>query len=802
MDLIHHWSDTNTILFEIAAGHWLFSIIEDRAAGKHIISHIRYDADEKNSLYLYYSSNLFNHHVITLFAYGYSLYSHKLSALCVFGLLFEAPVIILTYRDICVCFAEELLHPIKHMDEKTLKGMWGVMYLLWHICRTGACLLYPVSLVFWRSQLVTLSILPRLVYHFLGCAFLYVNGVLLFREIPRLIEDDYATNGLVSEDAVRFLRINQRQRGELEDSYDDVTPPPVELKVSGVDSMGKRLLGPKELSKHNTADDLWICIEGHAYDVTAFLEVHPGGAAVLLQCAGTDATAQFLEAGHSQQARRKMARFEVGQMLGHGYDQSGDVEVDDRLMGNLSGPYEMGKVYTTRSDPFADSFVAYTLSLIFIAAVVREMLTRKIYGYSSGSSDGGGGVGMRASLWTAVEPSAVLLLCVSLWCILLKTLTVGTKISLKDLPSTWTALGTPFSYSSMGWALLDWRLHANALLLLLYVACQWTVFSYDVKEHNHALRCIRASLVVSFAAEFVYRKVMSPPRHPDLAMPFKDFVLDLGYSLAPCGLLALAALLDTFTVSVHTTTALMREASRSDGTDVSSAASGESESAGDASTSVLHHAVTIMCMIVATSILRAAVHHQLKSLLSSPGMLTPNSPPLDIFSCVLGCSGIGFAYGCLLHFFFVPSYSASSVLLSMDFNVIILWGASTVILAYSMLNTGAMINWSTRHFAVQMKSIGAMMILWLLAPPIGVGRWVVFLLILGALWFLSDEGDRTLELLAATGQCPKWIYAAKQVENMCRHVVALAIHTLVGQVSVAISSAIAPKGQVSMAPWT
>lgn len=33
----------------------------------------------------------------------------------------------------------------------------------------------------------------------------------------------------------------------------------------------------KELSKHNTKEDAWICIEGKAYNVTKYITCHAGG---------------------------------------------------------------------------------------------------------------------------------------------------------------------------------------------------------------------------------------------------------------------------------------------------------------------------------------------------------------------------------------------------------------------------------------------------------------------------------------------------------------------------------------------
>ena len=32
-----------------------------------------------------------------------------------------------------------------------------------------------------------------------------------------------------------------------------------------------------ELAKHSTKESLWIAIHGHVYDMTKFLDEHPGG---------------------------------------------------------------------------------------------------------------------------------------------------------------------------------------------------------------------------------------------------------------------------------------------------------------------------------------------------------------------------------------------------------------------------------------------------------------------------------------------------------------------------------------------
>ncbi|OHW91025.1 FMN-dependent dehydrogenase [Colletotrichum incanum] len=50
-----------------------------------------------------------------------------------------------------------------------------------------------------------------------------------------------------------------------------------------------------EVSKHNRLNDLWLVIDGSVYDFSEFVREHPGGIAVILQCAGKDATDVYSE---------------------------------------------------------------------------------------------------------------------------------------------------------------------------------------------------------------------------------------------------------------------------------------------------------------------------------------------------------------------------------------------------------------------------------------------------------------------------------------------------------------------------
>ncbi|TGJ84162.1 hypothetical protein E0Z10_g4604 [Xylaria hypoxylon] len=74
----------------------------------------------------------------------------------------------------------------------------------------------------------------------------------------------------------------------------------------------------KEVAAHNTPADAWMVIHGQVYDVTKYLQDHPGGAEVLHDTAGKDASEEFDNAGHSEDASEIMAAYHVGKVQGGG----------------------------------------------------------------------------------------------------------------------------------------------------------------------------------------------------------------------------------------------------------------------------------------------------------------------------------------------------------------------------------------------------------------------------------------------------------------------------------------------------
>ncbi|XP_061671170.1 cytochrome b5 [Syngnathoides biaculeatus] len=70
----------------------------------------------------------------------------------------------------------------------------------------------------------------------------------------------------------------------------------------------------EDIRVHNMCNDTWLIVHDKVYDVTRFLEEHPGGEEVLLEQAGADATESFEDVGHSTDAREMLQQFCIGEL--------------------------------------------------------------------------------------------------------------------------------------------------------------------------------------------------------------------------------------------------------------------------------------------------------------------------------------------------------------------------------------------------------------------------------------------------------------------------------------------------------
>ncbi|KAJ7020278.1 cytochrome b5-like heme/steroid binding domain-containing protein [Mycena alexandri] len=77
--------------------------------------------------------------------------------------------------------------------------------------------------------------------------------------------------------------------------------------------MSEKIVTLAELRANNTKDNLYILIHEKVYNVTKFLDEHPGGDEVILSEAGQDATEAFEDVGHSDEARELLPAMLVGE---------------------------------------------------------------------------------------------------------------------------------------------------------------------------------------------------------------------------------------------------------------------------------------------------------------------------------------------------------------------------------------------------------------------------------------------------------------------------------------------------------
>eukprot|EP00126_Sphaerothecum_destruens_P011567 Sdes_comp20934_c0_seq4m18378 len=71
-----------------------------------------------------------------------------------------------------------------------------------------------------------------------------------------------------------------------------------------------------QVAEHSSHDDIWLTIHDKVYNVTKFLDEHPGGEEVIMEVAGRDATEAFEDVGHSTDARSMLKDFLVGSLKG------------------------------------------------------------------------------------------------------------------------------------------------------------------------------------------------------------------------------------------------------------------------------------------------------------------------------------------------------------------------------------------------------------------------------------------------------------------------------------------------------
>ncbi|OWZ26522.1 cytochrome b5 [Cryptococcus neoformans c45] len=127
---------------------------------------------------------------------------------------------------------------------------------------------------------------------------------------------------------------------------------------SGSKQEEKLLYTFETLAQHNTREDLWMLLHNKVYDVTAFMDEHPGGDEVLLEEAGRDATEAFEDVGHSDEAREMLTKMYLGE-----------------FQGEKKGKGKKGSSSISTSSSSSSGFPTWTIPLaLFIAFLAWRLL--------------------------------------------------------------------------------------------------------------------------------------------------------------------------------------------------------------------------------------------------------------------------------------------------------------------------------------------------------------------------------------------------------------------------------------------
>ncbi|KAJ5143127.1 cytochrome b5-like heme binding domain-containing protein [Penicillium bovifimosum] len=72
---------------------------------------------------------------------------------------------------------------------------------------------------------------------------------------------------------------------------------------------------PADVAAHNSADKgLYIIVDSNVYDVTKFIDEHPGGAKILKRVAGKDASKQFWKYHNESVLKKYAPKLKIGEV--------------------------------------------------------------------------------------------------------------------------------------------------------------------------------------------------------------------------------------------------------------------------------------------------------------------------------------------------------------------------------------------------------------------------------------------------------------------------------------------------------
>ncbi|GAA96760.1 hypothetical protein E5Q_03431 [Mixia osmundae IAM 14324] len=119
-------------------------------------------------------------------------------------------------------------------------------------------------------------------------------------------------DGKAAAKEARSQAMDQQSRDAL-----DLTPPPPPgcCEFDEHSNMSKTI-NLKEVAEHTSETSAWIIVENGVYDVTKFLQSHPGGTKILLKNCGKDATEAFWKYHSKRVLEKTAAKMKIGEVGG------------------------------------------------------------------------------------------------------------------------------------------------------------------------------------------------------------------------------------------------------------------------------------------------------------------------------------------------------------------------------------------------------------------------------------------------------------------------------------------------------
>ena len=86
--------------------------------------------------------------------------------------------------------------------------------------------------------------------------------------------------------------------------------------VQGMDGGEPRQITLDEVKLHHDDGDCWLIIRGKVYDVSKYMDKHPGGADLLKDNSnGKDASQDYEDADHTKRAREMLSKYYIGDLV-------------------------------------------------------------------------------------------------------------------------------------------------------------------------------------------------------------------------------------------------------------------------------------------------------------------------------------------------------------------------------------------------------------------------------------------------------------------------------------------------------